>query len=78
MNKSNHAHRPVGLGIQGLADVFFKMHLPFDSEEALLLNRDIAETMYHASLEASCEIAKQKGTYSSYDGSPISHGQVPI
>lgn len=75
IEKSNHAHRPVGLGIQGLADVFFKMHLPFDSEEALLLNRDIAETMYHASLEASCEIAAQKGAYSSYDGSPISHGQ---
>ncbi|EPF7975767.1 ribonucleoside-diphosphate reductase subunit alpha [Vibrio harveyi] len=75
IEKSNHAHRPVGLGIQGLADVFFKMHLPFDSEEALQLNRDIAETMYHASLEASCEIAAQKGTYSSYDGSPISHGQ---
>lgn len=75
IEKSNHAHRPVGLGIQGLADVFFKMHLPFDSEEALQLNRDIAETMYHASLEASCEIAAQKGAYSSYDGSPISHGQ---
>ncbi len=60
IEKSNHAHRPVGLGIQGLADVFFKMHLPFDSEEALQLNRDIAETMYHASLEASCEIAAQK------------------
>ncbi|MDK9778573.1 MULTISPECIES: ribonucleoside-diphosphate reductase subunit alpha [unclassified Vibrio] len=74
IEKSNHAHRPVGLGIQGLADVFFKMHLPFDSEEALQLNRDIAETMYHASLEASCEIAAQKGAYSSYDGSPISHG----
>lgn len=53
IEKSNHAHRPVGLGIQGLADVFFKMNLPFDSEEALQLNRDIAETMYHASLEAS-------------------------
>ncbi|MGI9946952.1 ribonucleoside-diphosphate reductase subunit alpha [Vibrio hyugaensis] len=75
IEKSNHAHRPVGLGIQGLADVFFKMHLPFDSEEALQLNRDIAETMYHGSLEASCEIAAQKGAYSSYDGSPISHGQ---
>ncbi|MGI9917490.1 ribonucleoside-diphosphate reductase subunit alpha [Vibrio owensii] len=76
IEKSNHAHRPVGLGIQGLADVFFQMHLPFDSEEALQLNRDIAETMYHASLEASCEIAAQKGAYSSYDGSPISHGQL--
>lgn len=74
IEKSNHAHRPVGLGIQGLADVFFKMHLAYDSEEARKLNRDIAETMYHASLEASCEQAQQKGTYDSYDGSPISQG----
>ncbi|WP_260260520.1 ribonucleoside-diphosphate reductase subunit alpha [Vibrio intestinalis] len=74
IEKSNHAHRPVGLGIQGLADVFFKMHLAYDSEEARKLNRDIAETMYHASLEASCEQAQEKGTYDSYDGSPISQG----
>lgn len=73
--KSNHAHRPIGLGIQGLADVFFKLDLAYDSEQALVLNREISETMYHAALEASCDIAKQKGTYSSYDGSPLSSGQ---
>ncbi|CCO45034.1 Ribonucleoside-diphosphate reductase large chain (Ribonucleotide reductase large subunit) [Vibrio nigripulchritudo SOn1] len=71
---SNHAHRPVGLGIQGLADVFFKLHLAYDSEEARELNRAIAETMYHASLEASSELAKDLGAYSSYDGSPASQG----
>ncbi|OIQ25766.1 ribonucleoside-diphosphate reductase subunit alpha [uncultured Vibrio sp.] len=71
---SNHAHRPVGLGIQGLADVFFQLRLAYDSEEAKALNRDIAETMYHASLEASSQRAAQLGCYSSYDGSPASQG----
>ncbi|WP_087024653.1 ribonucleoside-diphosphate reductase subunit alpha [Thaumasiovibrio subtropicus] len=74
ITRSNHAHRPVGLGVQGLADVFFKLQLPYDSEEARQLNRDIAETMYHASLQASVERAKQHGTYTSYDGSPASSG----
>jgi len=72
---SNHQHRPVGLGIQGLADVFFKLDIPFESEDALTLNRDITETMYHAALETSCERAKEYGCYTSFDGSPISKGQ---
>ncbi|WP_070965774.1 ribonucleoside-diphosphate reductase subunit alpha [Vibrio sonorensis] len=75
IEKSNHAHRPIGLGVQGLADVFFKLKLPYDSAKAGEINRDIAETMYHAALESSCEIAKSKGCYESYDGSPLSQGK---
>jgi ribonucleotide reductase alpha subunit len=62
-NISNFKHRPIGVGIQGLADVFALMHLPFDSPEAATLNRDIFETMYHASLEASMEISKKRGEW---------------
>lgn len=57
---SNMRHRPIGIGVQGLADAFFLMRYPFDSEEAKQLNRDIFETMYHAALEASCEIAAER------------------
>lgn len=71
---ANHAHRPVGLGIQGLADVFFMLNLPYTSDSAKALNRDIAETMYHAALQASSERAEQLGAYSSFDGSPASQG----
>lgn len=73
---TNLAHRPIGLGVQGLADVFFMLDLPFDSEEAAALNRDIFETIYYGAVEASCELAESMGSYSSYEGSPASRGQL--
>ncbi|OXU30727.1 hypothetical protein TSAR_002012 [Trichomalopsis sarcophagae] len=72
--RSNTRHRPIGIGIQGLADAFLLMRYPFESEEAQLLNTQIFETLYYGALEASCEIAKEKGTYSTYAGSPVSKG----
>lgn len=72
--RSNRLHRPIGIGIQGLADVFFMMGYAFESEEAAKLNREIFETMYHAALDASCELAEEFEPYSSYEGSPISQG----
>lgn len=72
--KSNTRHRPIGIGVQGLADVFHMLELPFDSKEAMKLNAEIFENIYFAALDASCEIAKVKGTYSSYNGSPTSRG----
>ncbi|CAG8588715.1 6512_t:CDS:10, partial [Paraglomus occultum] len=72
--KSNKKHRPVGLGIQGLADALILLRYPWESEEARQLNYDIFETMYHAALESSCEIAAIEGPYSTYEGSPISQG----
>ncbi|ORZ16095.1 ribonucleoside-diphosphate reductase large chain [Lobosporangium transversale] len=72
--KSNKRHRPIGLGVQGLADAFFKMHMPFDSLEARKLNVLIFETIYHAALEASCELAQEEGVYVTYPGSPVSKG----
>lgn len=71
---NNFRHRPVGLGVQGLADVFALLRFPFESEAASELNRDIFETMYFAALEASCDLAKEDGTYESYVGSPASKG----
>nr|NVI77153.1 ribonucleoside diphosphate reductase large subunit [Cucujiformia] len=71
---SNMRHRPIGIGIQGLADAFILLKMPFDSEEASLLNKQIFETIYYAALEASSEIAAEKGTYSTYEGSPVSKG----
>ena len=71
---SNMRHRPIGLGVQGLADTFIKLRLPFDSAEAKQLNSDIFETIYFASLTSSCEVAKTEGAYQSYEGSPISQG----
>eukprot|EP01119_Soliformovum_irregulare_P025139 TRINITY_DN9225_c0_g1_i2.p1 TRINITY_DN9225_c0_g1~~TRINITY_DN9225_c0_g1_i2.p1 ORF type:complete len:835 (+),score=270.54 TRINITY_DN9225_c0_g1_i2:34-2538(+) len=71
---SNMRHRPVGLGVQGLADTFLKMRLPFDSEGAALLNKDIFETIYFGALSASRDLAKSEGPYESYPGSPISKG----
>jgi len=71
---SNMRHRPVGIGIQGLADAFIMLRLPFTSDEAKQLNQDIFETIYYAALTASMEIAKVKGTYQSYKGSPVSEG----
>ncbi len=72
---SNMRHRPVGLGIQGLADAFILMRLPFTSDEAKKLNQEIFETLYYASVEASMELAKIEGPYSSFEGSPISQGE---
>ncbi|CAE7846867.1 RnrL [Symbiodinium necroappetens] len=71
---SNMRHRPVGLGVQGLADAFLMMKLPFESEEAKRLNEDIFETIYFAACEASCELAAAQGPYESYGGSPASKG----
>lgn len=72
--RSNMRHRPVGLGVQGLADVFALMRLPFASESAKCLNREIAETMYFAALAASHELALAEGPYETFDGSPLSMG----
>ncbi len=71
---SNERHRPVGLGVQGLADVFAKLHVAFDDPEARLLNRRIFEHMYLAALQESCELAKVRGPYSTFAGSPASAG----
>ena len=71
---SNMRHRPIALGVQGLADTFMLLRLPFECEEAQTLNKQIFETIYHASLEASCEIAQKDGTYQSFIGSPASQG----
>ena len=73
---SNMRHRPIGLGVQGLADAFLALRLPFESPEARQLNLQIFETVYHAALTASCELAKKEGPYSSYEGSPVSKGQL--
>ncbi|XP_076447117.1 ribonucleoside-diphosphate reductase large subunit-like [Babylonia areolata] len=71
---SNKRHRPIGLGVQGLADAFILMRHPFDSAEAKTLNKHIFEHLYYASLDASCELAERDGPYSSYHGSPLSQG----
>jgi len=72
---SNMRHRPVGLGVQGLADAFIMLRLPFDSEEAKQLNKDIFETMYYAAVTSSKDQAKVDGPYETYKGSPISKGK---
>jgi ribonucleoside-diphosphate reductase alpha subunit len=72
--KSNMRHRPIGLGVQGLADVFIMCGFPFDCEESRMMNAHIFETMYHASLEASSELAEIDGSYESFEGSPASQG----
>lgn len=72
--KSNFRHRPIGLGIQGLADAFILLRMPFDSMEAKGLNEDIFETIYYAAVETSMELAKIHGTYETYEGSPASKG----
>ena len=72
---SNFRHRPIGLGVQGLADTFIKLRLPFTSDEAKKLNQDIFETLYYAAVTASMEEAQKEGTYKSYKGSPISKGE---
>jgi len=72
---SNLIHRPIGLGVQGLADVFFLMGISYDSADARLINKQIFETIYFASMRASCDLAKEKGYYTTYPGSPISEGK---
>ncbi|XP_076288192.1 ribonucleoside-diphosphate reductase large subunit-like [Lasioglossum baleicum] len=72
--KSNQRHRPIGIGVQGLADAFLLMRYPFESKEAQKLNIQIFETLYYGALEASCEIAMEKGVYETYEGSPVSKG----
>lgn len=73
---SNMRHRPIGVGVQGLADAFLALRMPFESPEARQLNKQVFETIYHAALTASCDIAKVEGTYSSYEGSPVSKGEL--
>ncbi|MFT4830618.1 MAG: ribonucleoside-diphosphate reductase alpha chain [Psychroserpens sp.] len=72
---SNMRHRPIGLGVQGLADAFIMLRLPFTSEEAKKLNQEIFETLYFAAVTASMEQAKVEGPYSTYEGSPMSNGE---
>ena len=71
---SNQKHRPIGIGVQGLADVFFLMGIPYDSDEAKKLNKEIFETIYHAAVETSMEIASEEGPYETFNGSPASKG----
>jgi ribonucleoside-diphosphate reductase alpha chain len=71
---SNFAHRPIGIGVQGLADAFIKMDIAFHSTEALEINKKIFETIYHGALERSNELAKVNGSYDTFDGSPASKG----
>ena len=71
---SNMKHRPIGLGVQGLADVFAKMNIPFHSDDAKIVNKKIFHTIYHAALESSMEIAKRTMPYASFSGSPASEG----
>ncbi len=71
---SNMRHRPIGIGVQGLADVFIKLRMPFDSEEAQQLNKEIFETIYFGAMTASNELAEKHGPYESYEGSPASQG----
>ena len=74
--ESNLRHRPMGIGVQGLADTFALLRHPFDSPEAAELNRSIFETMYHAALTASIRLARERGVYQSYEGSPLSKGKL--
>jgi ribonucleoside-diphosphate reductase alpha chain len=71
---SNFRHRPIGLGVQGLADVFILLRMPFECDEAKQLNKEIFETLYYASMTASKDLAKVDGAYESYEGSPVSKG----
>lgn len=72
---SNMRHRPVGLGVQGLADAFIMLRMPFTSDEAKKLNQEIFETLYFAAVTASMEMAKEEGPYSTFEGSPMSKGE---
>jgi ribonucleoside-diphosphate reductase alpha chain len=72
--RSNMRHRPIGLGVQGLADMFLMLNLPFCSDLAKQHNREVFETIYHGALEASCELARDEGAYDTFRGSPASKG----
>ena len=76
--KSDEENRPIGLGVQSLAKVFFKLKLPFVCEESKEINKKIFETIYHAALEKSCELAKEHGPYKNYEGSMISKGKLQM
>ena len=73
---SNFRHRPIGIGVQGLADAFILMRFPFDSEEAKALNKEVFETIYYAACSASKDLAKEEGSYETYKGSPASKGKL--
>ena len=73
--RSNERHRPIGIGVQGLADVFMMLGLPFESDMAKLLNKNIFETIYYAAMVSSCELAKIDGAYQTFKGSPLSEGK---
>ena len=73
---SNLRHRPIGIGVSGLADAFLRLGLPFTSDEAKELNSAIFETIYHAALEASAELAESHGPYTTFEGSPANKGQL--
>ena len=73
--RSNMRHRPIGLGVQGLADVFILLRLPFDSVEAKALNKEIFESIYYGAVLESCELAKDEGPYETFAGSPLSEGK---
>lgn len=72
--RSNFRHRPIGIGVQGLADAFILMRMPFDGDDARNLNKEIFETIYYAAVSESCELAKKHGTYETFKGSPMSQG----
>lgn len=72
--QSNLTHRPIGIGVQGLADTFTLLRIPYESSEAKMLNKQIFEVIYHAALEASCELSEKTQPYDSYHGSPLSKG----
>ena len=74
--RSNMRHRPIGVGVQGLADTFMALQMPFDSPEARHLNKQIFETIYHAAVEASSEMAEKDGPYETYEGRPASKGML--
>ncbi len=75
-HNSNMRHRPIGIGVQGLADVFMRLRVSWDSEQAKRLNREIFETIYHAAVEASMEEAMKEGAYQTFPGSPASEGRL--
>ncbi len=73
--RSNMRHRPIGIGVQGLADAFILMDIPYHSDEAKQINKNIFETMYHAAMEQSMELAIKLGKYETFEGSPLSNGK---
>lgn len=74
--RSNLRHRPVGIGVQGLQDVFAVLRMPFDSPEAAALNKKIFESVYFGAISESCQLAKELGPYSTFGGSPASRGRL--